>query len=160
MDDTPIWTSPWQVYFIVSSKEGEATVSVEHPMGRQVLILPVHPNNAVPEALPLLEPVFAHYIAQWEKFMVTDPEETDARGFYLTAADVPNRIADPNNGPALAEIATRHLTPQVRKFFEGMLPVPALSEIHLDTLMLSNTEDVCEPPEQFGITPYGERGPG
>ena len=159
MEDMPIWTSPWQVYFLVSSKEGEATICVEHAVARQTLVLPVHPSNAVPEALDLLEPVFAHYVAQWEKIMVPDPEETDAQGFFLTAADIPGRIADPDNGQALAELATRHLSPQVRKFFEGMLPVPALSELHLDTLMLSNTEDVCEPPDRFGIVAYADRNP-
>jgi hypothetical protein len=141
MEEAPIRTSPWQVYFLVSSKEGDASLCVEHSLGRQTLVLPVHPDNAVPEALDLLEPVFAHYVAQWGKIMVPDPRETDARGFYLTAADVPDRIADPDNGPALAEIATRYLSPQMRTFFEGMLPVHALSELHLDTLMLSNTED-------------------
>lgn len=157
MDDTPIWTSPWQVYFILSSKEGDATICVEHPVGHQTLVLPVHPSNAVPEALSLLDPVFAHYVAQWERIMVPNPLETDARGFYLTAADVPDRIADPDNGPALADIATRHLSPQLRRFFEGMLPVQALSELHLDTLILSNAEDVCELPERFGIVAYGDR---
>lgn len=157
MEDAPIRTSPWQVYFVVSSKEGDASISVEHSLGRQTLILPVHPHNAVPEALGLLEPVFAHYVAQWEKIMVPNPQETDARGFYLTAADVPDRIADPDNGPALAEIATRNLSPQARTFFEGMLPVPALSGLHLGSFMLSNTEDVCEPPTRFGIVAYADR---
>ncbi len=151
--DRPIWTSPWHVYFLVSSKENNATISVEHPVGRQTLTLPVYPLNAVPEALPLLEPVFAHYVAQWEKIMVPDAGEPDCRGFYLTPADVPNRIADPDNAPALAAIATRHLSPELREFFEGMLPVPALSELDLKTFMLSNTEEVCDPPDQFGIEP-------
>jgi hypothetical protein len=31
---------------------------------------------------------------------------------------VPNRIADPDNAPALAAIAARHLSPELREFFD------------------------------------------
>jgi hypothetical protein len=47
---------------------------------------------------------------------------------------VPNRIADPDNAPALAAIAARHLSPELREFFEGMLSAPALSDLDLKTL--------------------------
>jgi hypothetical protein len=151
MDETATRSTPWQVYFLISSKESNATLSVDYPLGGQTLVLPVYPSNSVPEALPLLEPGFAHYVAQWEKIMVPDPRETDARGFYLTPADVPDRIADPAHGPALAEIATRHLSPEMNRFFEGMLPVPALSDLDLSMLMWSNVEEVCDPPDRWEI---------
>lgn len=141
-----------RVYFVVSSKEGSASISVDHPTARQALTLPVYPSEAVSEALPLLEPAFAHYVRQWTKIMVPDPMETDALGFWIPAAELPGPIAQPEQKTRIDEIATAHLTDAERKFFAGMLPVPALSiDSDPELVGLSNVADVCDEPTTHGI---------
>jgi hypothetical protein len=143
-------SSHWRVYFILSSKEGTATISVDHRLGNQGLILPVFPMNAVPEALPLLEPAFAHYVAQWEKIMVPDPYDADARGFYIEGNAVPSRIADPSNLPQLSEIVRRH-TPEEWQSVLG----PDFQAVYEPFGDLGNVEDVTVSADEAGITPFG-----
>ena len=143
-----------RVYFVVSSREGSASLAIDHPAVRQTLILPVYPNEAVSEALPLLEAAFAHYASQWRKIMVADPLETDARGFWIPAAQLPGLIAQPTQKAALDNIATAHLTDTERSFFAGMLPVPALSiDVDPELVGLSNLADVCEEPSAYRVDP-------
>ncbi|MBI1843313.1 MAG: hypothetical protein HYR89_01660, partial [Actinobacteria bacterium] len=62
---------------MTSSGEGYVTLSVHHPWATEIMDLPLHPGNAIRDAIDLLEPPVAHYVAQREKFMVKDPDETD-----------------------------------------------------------------------------------
>jgi hypothetical protein len=95
------------VAFLISSKEGLAFFSIEHGGTGQCLGLPVFPSNAIPEALPLLEPAFRNYAAQWERIMV-DPFDTDTKGFWVPTSELPGDIADPAMQPLFAELWNRH----------------------------------------------------
>ena len=139
------------VYFITSSKEGEATFTIEHPLAGQELTLPIVPNDSVPEASALLEPAFAHYARQWHRFAVPDPEETDARGFFLEARFLPGPIALPEKKTELDELATRYLSDTTRRFFGKMLPVPALSHELGFGPYSGNAPDYLTPPDVCGI---------
>lgn len=98
-----------RVYFIVSSKWGEATLSIDHYPARQSVVIPVYPSSAVDEVLPLLRVAAAHYARQWQKIMVPDPEERDARGFSLPGSHLPSGIAPSNNADKLLAIARKHV---------------------------------------------------
>lgn len=115
-----------RVFFSISSKEGFADFSIQHPQARQILILPVYPSNAIPDALSLVEPVIAHYMSQWEEFMVPDPDETDAISWYLESAYFPSRIADPSNAEALRKIGLNHLPEVIIDWLGGPHKVRAL----------------------------------
>src|SRR5437899_3238032 len=106
MEEMP---SLWLVHFTVRSAEGIAALWIEHPVSRQTLMLPVYPSDAVTEALPLLEPAFAHYAAQWPRIMVANPEEPEDKDFFVEASELPARITDPSNRERLQEILERHL---------------------------------------------------
>ncbi len=147
-------TSPWNVYFMVSSKEGLASLDIEHPLQQQALQIPVFPRCGIAEALPLLEPGFAHYAAQWERIMVPDPEEADTRGFLIEASELPGPIADARHKRALDDIFIRHVPDFVVRFFEGHYPAFRLN-IDLSMVARSNTQDVCMPPGVLGIEPWG-----
>lgn len=107
-----------RVYFVVSSKDGEATLDVEHPAARQSLTLPVHPSSAVEEALPLLFAPAAHYAAQWHKIMVGNPEDRDACGFSAPAAHLPDGIAHPDAADSLKHAALQHAGPEGTAWLE------------------------------------------
>ncbi len=97
-----------RVYFIVSSKHDEATLSIEHHPAQQSLLLPVYPSSAVEESLPLLDRATAHYAAQWEKIMVSDLDR-DANGFSVPGDHLPRGIAPIENADELLRIARRHV---------------------------------------------------
>jgi hypothetical protein len=125
MASDPYRSSIYRVTFGVASGERQAFLYVSHPAARQSLKLWLYPSNAVPEALPLVEEGFAHYMAQWPKFMVDDVSVDDCRGFYLEAKEVPPRIADPDNTAALTEIGLRHM-PDVWARISRQMSTPAL----------------------------------
>jgi hypothetical protein len=64
-------SSPWRAYFTVGDYGGLVALNVQQRLtriipdaiGRQALWLPVQPLDATVEALPLLDPIFAHYVA-------------------------------------------------------------------------------------------------
>lgn len=145
----PFASSHYRVYFVVSSKNGSASIEVEHRAGSQSLLLPVYPSNAVPEALPYIDPVFAHYVAQWEKVTVPDPDDTDARGFYLEASDVPQLIAPWENEATLADIATAHAPAATVYFFGGRIKALGPPMPHP-----GNDGEFCVAATRAGITPY------
>jgi len=144
-------SSAWRVYFIVSSKRGLASISVDHPAGGQSLMVPVHPFDAVPDVLPHLEPAFAHYVAQWERIRVDDPAETDANGFFVEAATLPARIADPAHAPLLREITGRHVPREVREYWgdhwEALFTIERAPRD-------SNSDELCLSAEEAGIEPF------
>ena len=125
-------SSLWRVYFFVSHYSGGrmAALDVHHRLtrvvpdagGRQELWLPVHPLDAVSEALPLLDPVYAHYAAQWPKIMsdyvIVDDEELPGRGFFLEGEDVPEQIADPSHADQLDVVAWKNIPPDLRREWE------------------------------------------
>ncbi len=98
-----------RVYFIVSSKHDEATLSIDHYPARERLVLPVHPSSAVEDALPYLDSAARHYAAQWQKIMVLDLDR-DARGFSLPREHLPRGIAPSENAEDLLAIAREHVT--------------------------------------------------
>jgi hypothetical protein len=142
-------SSHWRVYFILSSNEDGATIAVEHPLAKQGINLPVIPSNAVPEALPLLEPAVAHYVSQWEKIMVPDPYDTDARGFYVEGDALPPRIADPSVVPALTEIVRRH-TPEA---WQSTVMRPDFTAVY-EPFGTGNQDEIAVSAEEARITPY------
>ena len=121
------------VYFIVSSKRGEATLSIDHNPAHQTLVLPVFPSSAVEEALSLLTPEAAHYAAQWKKFMVPDLDR-DALGFCVPGDHLPNGIADESKAPELLTIARRHVNPEDSPEGDAWLKDPDLSDPNVNVL--------------------------
>lgn len=144
---------PLRTYFTTSSKEGCASLSVEHPWSFESLWLPVFPSNAIPECLPLLDPAFAHYVGQWEKFMVPDPTDTDAVGFYLPTSSLPEHIAPLENLEALAEIAWAH-TPEDWKWVLGYKRPFVL--VHMEPFV-SNIDEYVVAADELGIVLWAEK---
>jgi hypothetical protein len=70
------------------------------------------------EIAPLLEPIFAHYAAQWPKIMKGLEEDEFGRGFYLDGQDLPEQIADPSRADELDAIAWRNIPPETRREWE------------------------------------------
>lgn len=95
---------------------------MNHVPARMRLSLPVHPHDSTKQALPYLEAAFAHYVAQWERLMPPDPDERDARGFFVEATELPSRIADPAAAAQLSNIATSQTTTQTRRAFSEWSP--------------------------------------
>ncbi|MGK2959330.1 MAG: hypothetical protein ACSLFB_13235 [Acidimicrobiales bacterium] len=117
--------------------------------------LPLHPGNAVPEALPLLAPPVAHYLAQWEKFMVKDPEETDTVGFWVPANTMPEHLAPLENWQELAEISWRHTPEAVRQnWFDNRRP-EAVRNYDPKVLGHGDFDNNVVEPEQLGIELWG-----
>lgn len=121
------------VYYIVASKRGEATLSIEHNPAGQVLVLPVFPSSAVEEALPLLTPEAAHYAAQWRSFMVQDLDR-DALGFCVPGDHLPNGIADESRAAELLAIARGHVDPDDSPEGHAWLSDPELSDPEVKVL--------------------------
>ena len=174
-------SSPWRVYFYVGHYAGGrmAALDVHHRLtrvvpdagGRQELWLPVHPLDAVKEALPLLDPVYAHYAAQWPKIMsdyvIVDDEELAGRGFFLEGENVPEQIADPSHADELDVIAWGNIPPDLRREWEELGGRESLTHALTDDDRLIDPEyqyalidpewyvfDWCVPASEVGIEPY------
>jgi hypothetical protein len=171
-------SSPWRVYFFVGHYDGGrfSALDVHHRLtrivpdagGRQALWLPVHPLDAVSEALPLLDRVYAHYAAQWPKIMsdyvIIGDWEEEGRGFFLEGEDLPEQIADPSHADELDVIAWRNIPPETRREWEeeaGELPQaltddPRLihPEYKFGLIDLEYGLDFCVPASEVGIEPY------
>jgi hypothetical protein len=132
-------------FMIKRDKVGDAALTVDHPTSKQSLVLPL---AAIPEALRWLEPGFAHYVGQWEKF--TTDEKRSGHLFGINASLLSVDIADPKHAAALQEIAVRHLPgPRVEEIYD----FEALSfGVNYD--YDSQFERDGENPEDLGITPY------
>jgi Cysteine-rich CPCC len=166
-------SSPWQVFFHVGHYANgrlsaleirqRTTRIVPDLVGRQALWLPVHPMDAISEALPLLDPIYAHYAAQWPKIMsdyVSIGERQDGgRGFHIRDMSLPEQIADPALADELDVIAWRNIPPETRREWEegpeGELP----HALTIDPRVIAEHElDVCVHASEVGIEPY--RGGG
>jgi hypothetical protein len=120
-----------------SGSSSSVQVMLEHPLAGpsgQRLTLPI---GAIEAASPLIEPVFAHYIAQWPTVAGWSFEETDQRSVYFDPTEVPDRITDQANAEALNKIATRFSPPTLLEAAEraGRTTVQALGP--------------CTPPGSF-----------
>jgi hypothetical protein len=158
-------SSPWRVYFTIADIGGFDALEVEQRLariipnaaGRQALWLPVHPQDAVVEALPLLDPIYAHYVAQWRKIVPDSPETEFGRGFFLEGSVLPQEIADPSNVAELAAIAWRNIPADIRRRWEeeGVERRQALSidprMIEWDIYMAR-----CVPAADLGVDPFPE----
>jgi len=144
-------SSARRAYFVVTGLEAFATLAVRRRAGEQSLILPVHPSEAVTEALPLLDPVFGHYIAQWQKVMVPSPDGRRAWGFYVQESELPKYIGDPANGARLTEIAWAHYPDFIQAHLDGK-PGAVLGPETVD--LSANNDEFCVSIEEAGVTPY------
>ena len=144
-----------RVHFVVSSKGGAATLSIEHPKARQDLLVPVYPQSAVGAIAPMLEGAFTHYALQWERIMVPDAEVTDARCFYLHLDEVPVRIADPSRDQELARAALPFYQSEDLDWFPDRKPIVLHSDIDPANRVRSNLDDLCSHGSEKGITRLG-----
>lgn len=135
-------SSAHRVHIDISSKEGAAVLSIDHPKAGQSLMVPIYPHNAAEAVASLLEPAFAHYARMWEVYMVSDPSETDARGFYLEAHEVPDRIADPLNASDLVEAARPFYRQEDLAWFPNAEPVALYTHISEAQTLNSNVPDM------------------
>lgn len=142
-----------RAFFIVSSKEGEAMLSVDYPPGMQSLMVPIYPSCGADEYLPFLEPAFAHYVAQWPKIMVSDPDETDANGFWVDASTLPARIADPSCATDLLEVLKRHMPRATLEYF-GDRVYALLDTGGASPWVQDNNEDICQAMDELGINAW------
>jgi hypothetical protein len=158
-----MFSSPWRVYFTFTlgasdisffSVEQRLTRFVPNPQPRQALTLPVRPLNAVPEALPLLDPIYAHYVAQWPKVVPRSEEEEEefGRGFFVEGSVVPEQIADPSRSDELDEIYVRNIPEEIRRTWsdEGSLGPYALK---IDPELI-RWHIYCVPAAELGIEPF------
>lgn len=149
----------WRAYFVVSGKDGQAALSIEHDAQGQSLVLPTYPSNAVPDALPLLHPIVAHYTAQWERINV-DPTDRDARGFWIPAEHMPaNLLANLDDEEAIKRIQWRHLDEAFRRFWGGearfMAQVGGIGRSDPATSYVQhNNDDFVITAEEAGIDPW------
>lgn len=100
---------PGRVYFVVWAAGGDVLLTIDDPGSDQILSIPLVPSNAVPDVLPLLDPVFAHYVAQWEK--VASPGTGLPSGFWIEASGLPSRMVSPGAAPRLTALVRRHAPP-------------------------------------------------
>jgi hypothetical protein len=154
-----VFPSPWRIYFTFGGLDWigidvhqRLSRIVPNAEARQALSLPV---NAIDEALPLLDPVYAHYVAQWPKIVPWSEENEFGRGFFLEGSALPDQIADPSHADELDDIFMRSIPDDVRRRWEGEEGDPpcALSVCHRliewDPYMSS-----CAPAAELGIEPY------
>jgi hypothetical protein len=156
--------SPWRVHFWIGDMGGFFEVIVEqrltrfvpgNPTGRQTLWLPVHPMDAVSEAMPLLDPVYRHYLAQWPRIMQVSADPTGfVGGFYLDGSVLPEEIADPSHADELEVVAYKNIPPEVREFHpepsEGGRPALRLDAHLIESAVWAK----CVPAAEAGIEPY------
>jgi hypothetical protein len=121
-----------------STKDGLVTVHVYQPPWEQAFFMP---TDGVPEALRWLEPAFAHYVAQFDKYLVS--EQRFEQGFAVPALEGP--IADEPNWPALDDVLRRHMPP----YWTGTLR--AMSQRSQD---VNENLSWYQAPDEFGITPF------
>jgi hypothetical protein len=108
-----------QGYLVSLNIHQRLTRIIPDATGRQALWLPVQPFDAVSEVLTLLDPVFAHYAAQWPRIMTGMEEDEFGRGFFLEGEDLPEQIADPSQADELDVIAWRNIPPETRREGRG-----------------------------------------
>jgi hypothetical protein len=140
-----------QIYFLIRAKDGAARLLVFHEWALQRMYLPLHPDNSVPAALPLLEPAIAHYVAQWPRYMVPDVNEADAGGFVVAPGGMPSQIAPPENWAALSIVAWQHMRTCVDDWLDGTPPLPAISTIHPAWDGPTDYDTFVVEPEGLGI---------
>jgi len=143
------------IYFTTSSKEGYADLTITHLYANESLTLPVVPLNAIPDALPLIEPAFAHYAAQWEKYLVPDPNETDATGFAIPAGGMPRHIAPPTNWEDLAALMWSYTTDEIKNLLAHRRP-DAVFVWDRELFDQGNLDEVAGEPEDFGIEMWSD----
>jgi hypothetical protein len=158
-----MFSSPWRVYLTFTlgasdvdhfSVEQRLTRFVPNPQPRQALTLPVRPLDAVAEALPLLHPIYAHYVAQWPKVLPRSDEEKEfGRGFFLEGSVVPEQIADPSRADELDEIYLRNIPEEIRRTWsdEGGWAPHAL---RIDPELIASVGAYCVPAAELGIEPF------
>ena len=88
--------------------------------------------------------------------MVDDPEQTDARGFFIQARELPYRIASDGAAEDLSDIASRNLSDEERAFF-GSTPIPALSSRQGMNPYASNVAGFLRKPEAFDVRALDKR---
>jgi hypothetical protein len=141
-----------RVYFIVSSKHGEASLAIDHNPARQGLLLPVHPSSSVEEAAHLLYPEVAHYAEQWEKIMVDDLDR-GAKGFSVPGDELPRGIAPSENAGALYDLALRHGGPQFEAWFRQPGSKILWEDVHVNPSNTWQFVHEVESINEHGITP-------
>jgi hypothetical protein len=157
-------SSPWRAYFTLVDYGGFVALNVQQRLtriildaiGRQALWLPVQPLDATVEALPLLDPIFAHYVAQWPKIMRGLEEEEFGRGFFLEGEVLPEQIADPSRADALDVIAWRHIPPATRREWEEASGGDLRNALTIDPHVVEWNIYMarCVPADEVGIEPY------
>ena len=155
--------SPWRIYFTLGGLDWNGcdflgvhqrlSRIVPNAEPRQALSLPV---SAIDEALPLLHPVYAHYVAQWPKIVPWSEENLFGRGFFLEGSALPDQIADPSLADELDDMYVRSIPDELRRLWEDESlgdPPYALTVDHRliewDIYM-----SYCVPAAELGIEPY------
>ena len=121
------------------------------------MLFPVYPNSAADAVAPLLEPAFGHYVRQWDRIALPDPEQTDAMCFYFQPSEVPDRIADPANANALADAARPFFRAEDLEWFEDGEPTVLWSERGdwgVSLRIRSNIDDLCVHASRKGVKPF------
>jgi hypothetical protein len=159
-------SSPWRVYFTLVEGFSDIfwfsvfqrlTQFVPDPQPRQALSLPVRPLNAIPEALPLLDPTHAHYVAQWPKLVPGSEENEFGCGFFVEGSVVPEQIADPSRAAELDEIYLRNIPDEIWSD-EGSRGEPPLA-LTLDPELIGPIGAYCVPAAELGIQPFPAPSP-
>lgn len=116
------------VYFCLSSKYQEATLSIDHWEARQSPLLPWYPDSAINEALPLLDECAAHYVREFTREAEIEWHR-DATFLTVPASHLPRGIAPGENADQLLAIARRHAGGPEAKAWMADVHFRALREI-------------------------------
>lgn len=153
--------SEWRAYFTVGDLFGFDVLQVHQRLAslvrtsrpRQALSLPV---DAVDEALPLLDPIYAHYVAQWPKIVPPSGEDELGLGFFLEGSVVHEQIADPSHADQLVEIYLRGVPDKVRSGWgdEGLGDPPYALTVDDRLIEWDIYMSRCVPAAGLGIEPY------
>jgi hypothetical protein len=158
----PVFPSPWRIYFTFGGLDWNGTdfLGVQQRLSRivpdaarQALSLPV---NAIDEALPLLDPVYAHYVAQWPKIVPWSEENLFGRGFFLEGSALPDQIADPSHADELDDIYMRSISDELRRLWEdeGLGDPPYALTVDHRLIEWDPYISSCVPATELGIEPY------
>jgi len=114
------------------------------------------PLDAVDEALLLLDPVYAHYVAEWPKIVPPSEEDEFGRGFFLEGSALPEQIADPSHADQLDDVYIRSVPDEVWSRWEDEGPGDPPYALTVDPRLIE--WDIymsrCIPAAELGIEPY------
>lgn len=141
-----------RTYFNVSrDHSGEVFLHIQHRVGEYVelLLVPIAPHNAVEAMAPHLDPAFAHYVRQWQRF-IPKGDEPGSVYFYVPTRLLPAHIAPESERHAIADILWEHSSDKYKSWWADQRPL-GLAIWPTGNLGDGNVDDVAVSAKDLGI---------